>query len=222
MPVDRPTPQADAKRDPARTRGRILAAAIAEFSAKGLSGARIDQIARRAGANKRMIYHYFGSKEELYLAALEAVYASIRDSEQALRLEDLPPEAAMRELVGFTWQYFLDHPEFISLLNNENLHEARHLRRSARIRELHSPLVALIGDVLRRGVAAGVFRPGVDPVQLYVSIAALGYFYLSNRHTLSTIFGRDLGAPEALAARREHIVEVTLGYLRPDGPQKGH
>jgi len=219
MPTARPTrhrPAADAavQRDPERTRRRILDAAIAEFSAKGLSGARIDEIAGRAGANKRMIYHYFGNKEDLYLAALETVYETIRASERGLRLEDLPPEEAMRELVRFTWQYFLEHPEFISLLNNENLHEARHIRRSARIRELHSPLVGLIENILERGAAAGVFRNGIDPVQLYVSIASLGDFYLSNRHTLSTIFGRDLDAPEELAARREHIVDVTLGYLR--------
>jgi AcrR family transcriptional regulator len=210
----RPAGTPVAHRDPVRTRQRILTAAIAEFAAKGLSGARIDEIARRAGANKRMLYHYFGHKEDLYLAALETVYESIRASERELRLEHQPPEEAMRALVRFTWQYFIEHPEFISLLNNENLHEARHLRRSGRVRDLHSPLVALIGDVLRRGVAAGTFRAGVDPVQLYISIASLGYFYLANRHTLSTIFARDLMAPEELATRREHIVEVVLGYLR--------
>ena len=210
----KPVPDSLLQRDPERTRQRILDAALAEFSAKGLSGARIDEIAQRAGINKRMLYHYFGNKEDLYLAALETVYESIRESERQLRLEDLPPDEAMRELVRFTWQYFLDHPEFMSLLNNENLHEGRHISRSTRILELHPPLVALIDDVLRRGVAAGVFRGGVDPVQLYITIASLGYFYLSNRHTLSTIFARDLGAAQELAARREHIVDVTLGYLR--------
>jgi hypothetical protein len=121
----------------------------------------------------------------------------------------------MRELVTFTWRHFLAHPEFISLLNTENLHRAKHLKRSSRIQSLHSPLVAMISDQLERGARAGVFSPGVDPVQLYVSIAALGYFYLSNAWTLSTIFGRDLTAPKAKEARIEHIVDLVLGALAP-------
>lgn len=203
------------RRDPERTRARILEAAIAEFAAKGLDGARINDVAARAETNKRMIYHYFGSKEDLFVAVLEAVYGRIRSLERALRLEDRPSAQAMRELVRFTWQHYRAHPEFLSLLNNENLHQARYLRRSPRIRELHSPLVGTIRRILDRGAAEGVFRGGVDPVQLYVSIAGLGYFYLSNHHTLSTIFDRDLMDPAALDARVAHITEVVLGYLRP-------
>lgn len=206
---------ATARRDPERTKARILEAAIAEFAAKGLDGARINEVASRAGTNKRMIYHYFGGKEDLFVAVLEAVYGRIRSRERALRLEDRPPATAMRELVRFTWQHYREHPEFLSLLNNENLHKARYLRRSPRIRELHSPLVGTIRGILDRGAAEGVFRRGVDPVQLYVSIAGLGYFYLSNHHTLSTVFDRDLMDPAALAARVDHMTEVVLGYLRP-------
>lgn len=204
-----------AKRNPAQTRERILAAAIEEFSRNGLEGARVDMIAERAGANKRMLYHYFGNKEDLFLATLEAVYAHIRSHERELRLEDQTPEAAMRVLATYTLDYYIENPHFIRLLNNENLYEAAHLKRSKSIREMHSPLVQLIRDALDRGVAEGSFRPGVDPVQLYISIAGLAYFYMSNSHTLSTIFGRDLNAEEALEVRRNHIVDVILGYLRP-------
>ncbi len=203
------------RRHPERTRQQILEAAIALFAAKGLDGARIAEIAERAGANKRMLYHYFGNKEALYLAALEAIYETIRSEERRLDLENLSPLEGMRKLLAFTWQHFLDHPEFIKLLNTENLFGARHLKQSQRIAEMHSPLTEMLEDLLRRGAESGVFRRDVDAMQLYISIAALGYFYQSNRATLSTIFGRELGTPKALAARRDHIVAVILGYLRP-------
>ena len=201
-------------RDPERTRAAILAAATQEFTAKGLTGARVDSIAKRARVNKRMIYHYFGDKDGLYLAVLEATYEAIRNAELALHLTDRDPVEGMRELVLFTWRYFLAHPEFLSLLGTENLHKAAYLKRSRRIRELHSPLVGMISSLLARGVKARVFRAGVDPVELYVTIAALGFFYLSNRHTLSTIFGRDLAAPRSITARGDHIVDVVLNYLK--------
>ena len=201
-------------RDPERTRAAILAAATAEFTAKGLTGARVDAIAKSAGANKRMIYHYFGDKDGLYLAVLEATYEAIRVAEQALHLGDRDPVDGMRELVLFTWRYFLAHPEFLSLLGTENLHKAAYLKRSKRIRELHSPLVGMLSALLARGAKARLFRGGVDPVELYITIAALGFFYLSNRHTLSTIFGRDLAAPKSIAAREQHIVDVVLNYLK--------
>ncbi|MDX5361780.1 MAG: TetR family transcriptional regulator [Alphaproteobacteria bacterium] len=206
------TPQ---KRDPERTRRRIMEAATHEFSHRGLAGARIADIAARAGTNKRMLYHYFGDKEALFLAVLENAYASIRTRERALDLEHLPPAEAMRKLVETTWDHYIEHPEFISLLNSENLHGARHLKRSSQARAMHSPFAEMIAQILRKGEAEGVFRSGVDPVDLYISIASLGYFYLSNRHTLSFIFDRDLEAPEQLARRRAHMVEVVLGYLRP-------
>ncbi len=203
------------ERDPERTRAVILAAATEEFATHGLDGARVDEIAQRSGVNKRMIYYYFGDKNGLYLAVLEETYADIRNAEIGLHLTDRDPVEGMRELVAFTWSYFIEHPEFLSLLNTENLHRARHLKTSKKIRDLHSPLVGIISALLERGVRAKVFRPGVDPVQLYVSIASLGFFYLSNRFTLSTIFGRDLNEDDALAERGKHIEEVVLGYLRP-------
>ena len=207
--------QLSTRRDPERTRAAILAAATAEFCRKGLDGARIDQITRRSGVNKRMIYHYFGNKEGLYLVVLEKSYIAIRTAEFALSLTDQGPVEGMRSLVLFTWEYLTTHPEFLSLLGTENLHHAVHLKKLPHLRKLHSPLIAMISALLERGVKRKLFRKGVDPVQLYISIAALGFFYLSNTHTLSVIFGRDLTAPLAIAERGSHIADVVLGYLRP-------
>jgi AcrR family transcriptional regulator len=203
------------KRDPDGTRRRIMAAATQVFSSSGFAGARVADIADMAGVNKRMLYHYFGDKDALFLAVLRKTYEDIRGRERELQLEHLPPEEAMRLLVETTWNHYIEHPEFISLLNAENLLRAQHLKRAKWAKELHSPFAEMIKQILRRGEEAGVFRSGVDPAELYISIAGLGYFYLSNRHTLSVIFDRDLEAPEQLARRRAHMVEVVLGYLRP-------
>jgi len=202
------------RRDPNRTREAILAAAQDEFAGKGLSGGRVDAIARRSRANKRMIYHYFGDKKGLYLAVLERVYEGLRGSERTLELSDLEPEAAIKRLIEFNFDYCRTHPELISLINNENLHQARHLRRSKKVRDLHSPFVRLIGDILRRGASKGVFRRGIDPVSLYVSIAALSFFYFSNNRTLSAIFGRPLGNDAACRRRRQDNVDVILRAIR--------
>jgi AcrR family transcriptional regulator len=200
-------------RDPERTKARILAAATAEFARYGLGGARVDRIAARAGANKRMLYYYFRDKDNLFLAALEARYAHIRAAERALDLEHLEPRVALRRLVEFTWGYFLEHPEFLTLLNSENLHKGRHVRRSRRVPQMHSTLVETLRGVLKRGERAGVFRTGVDPVQLYISIAGEGYFYLSNRYTLAQIFKRDLMSKRALAERARHNSDMILHAL---------
>ncbi|MDZ4360583.1 MAG: TetR/AcrR family transcriptional regulator [Variovorax sp.] len=200
-------------RDADRSQLAILASARDEFAARGLAGARMDSIAERAGLNKRLIYYYFGSKDDLFLAVLERVYADIRAAEQRLHLDEIEPVEAIRQLVSFTWHYYLEHPEFITLLNSENLHGASHLKRSDRIQEMNSPLVQLLATVLERGKKDDLFRAGVDPVQLYISIASLCYFYLSNNHTLSAIFGRDLRAPKAMAQRLSHMTDLVLGYV---------
>ncbi len=202
-------------RDPERTRAAILRAATEEITAKGLTGARVDAIAERAGVNKRMLYHYFGDKQGLYVAVLEETYSAIRHAEIGLNLTELDPAAGMRKLVLFTWQYFIDHPEFLSLLATENMNRAAYLKKSQSIRPLHQPLTGMIDVLLQRGVKQGLFRKGVDPVELYISIAGLGFFYMQNRHTLSVIFGEDLSAPKRLDKRGEHIVEVVLAYLKP-------
>jgi AcrR family transcriptional regulator len=200
-------------RDADRSQLAILDSARDEFAQRGLAGARMDSIAARAGLNKRLIYYYFGSKDDLFLAVLERTYADIRDAEQQLHLDEVEPVEAIRRLVSFTWHYYLDHPEFITLLNSENLHRAAHLKRSGRIQEMNSPLVQLLDGVLERGRREQLFRAGIDPVQLYISIAALCYFYLSNNDTLSAIFGRDLRAPKAMAQRLSHMTDLVLGYV---------
>ena len=203
-------------RDADRTQQAILRAAMAEFAELGLGGARTDAIAERAGVNKRLIYYYFGGKDELFLAALEQTYADIREAERELHLLEVEPVQALRRLVDFTWEHYLAHPEFLTLLNSENLHRARHLKQSARVREMNSPLIQTLGEVLERGRREGLFRGGVDPLQLYISIAGLAYFYLSNNHTLSAIFGRDLMGTKALNQRLSHITDVVMGYVLAD------
>jgi AcrR family transcriptional regulator len=199
----------------AATRQRILDAALIEFAENGLAGARVDEIAARAGANKRMLYAHFGSKEELWLVVLERAYAAKRAEERGIEVEGLKPEEAMARLVAFNLRYTARHPEFVALLNQENLHRAAYLRRSEQVPALYSPIVEALSTVLARGAGAGVFRAGVDPMQLYITVLSLGHFYVANRHTLSTIFGQPLDTEAAIAARERHIAEVVLGYLRP-------
>ena len=201
------------QRDPEGMRLRILEAAKQEFAAHGIGGARVDRIADKAGANKRMLYSHVGNKEALYLAVLEDAYEKIRGEERGLDLEHLDPPEAIERLIAFTWNYFLRNPEFLALLNTENLAKARHLKRSTKVKSMHSPFVEMIRTVVRRGVASGDFRVAVDPVQLYISIAALGFFYLSNSATLSVIFGRDLLGKEARDERLAHMVALVLAAL---------
>ncbi len=207
-----PTPE-PRSRDADRSQQTILLAARDEFALYGLAGARVDRIAERADINKRLIYYYFKSKDDLFLAVLENTYADIRAAEQKLHLDAMDPVEAIRELVSFTWHYYLEHPEFISLLNSENQHNAAHLKKSSRIQEMNSPLVQMLDTVLERGRKQDLFRAGIDPIQLYISIASICYFYLSNNQTLSTIFGRDLRAPKAMAQRLSHMTDMVLGYV---------
>jgi AcrR family transcriptional regulator len=203
------------QRDADRTQQALLAAAREEFAGHGLGGARMDRIAGRAGVDKRLIYYYFKNKDNLFRFVLEDTYRNIREAEQQLHLTDLFPTEAIRRLTEFTWNYYIEHPEFLTLLNSANLHRASHLRDS-RTRELNSPLVATLGDILERGRIAGAFRGGIDPVQLYISIAGLAYFYLSNNHTLSAVFGRNLMSPKARSERLSHICDFVLGYVLRD------
>jgi AcrR family transcriptional regulator len=201
------------QRDPEGMRLRILEAAKQEFAAYGLAGARVDRIAAKAGANKRMLYYHVGNKEDLYLAVLEGAYEKIRVEERGLDLEHLDPPEAIKRLIDFTWNYFLRNPEFLALLNTENLARAKHLKRSTKVKSMHSPFVEMIRTVVNRGVASGDFPVAVDPVQLYISIAGLSFFYLSNNATLSFIFGRDLLAREAKDERLDHMVALVLAAL---------
>ena len=197
-------------RDADATQKRILAAAKKEFAKNGLGGARVDEIAARAKANKRMIYHYFGNKEDLFQVVLEAAYQDIRTAEQKLELEHLPPREALEKLVRFTWDYYLKNPEFLTLVNSENLHKARHLKKSEVIEVLSKGFVAMVGGLLDRGVSDGVFRAGIDPVQLNITIAAIGYYYLTNRFTGNIVYKRDLMAEEALNDRIAFNIDTIM------------
>lgn len=197
-------------RDAEATKARILAAARKEFAKRGLAGARVDEIADRARANKRMIYHYFGSKDELFTAVLEDAWLDIRSAEQKLKLEDLPPREALETLVRFTWRYYLKKPEFITLVNSANLHRARHLKNSDAVIGAMGRLTDMVEKLLERGVESGDFRPGIDPTQLNITIAAIGYYYLQNRFTGSLFFERDFMSPEALEERLQFNVETIL------------
>lgn len=192
----------------------ILKAARAEFSAKGLTGARVNEIAAIAGVNKQLIYYYFGNKEDLYRTALEVVYTEIRTLESGLHLGDMQPEEAMAALIGFSFDYLQATPDFIGLLNHENARGASHVRDSKAIRETNSPLIELLAKTLSRGTRAGVFRRGIDPVELYVSVAGMSYFFFSNRLTLSSIFARDLESKAAVQAYRKHVVSFAMAGLR--------
>lgn len=202
-----------ATRDADKTRLNILEAAEAEFAAKGLAGARVDVVAEEAGANKRMIYYYFGSKEDLYLAVLERVYTDMRVAEAELALEAMAPLAAITCLTEFKFDYPAQHPHLIPLLNSENLLGGEYLRRSLRLREMQISLIARLEAILARGAADGTLRPGIDPLHLYLTISAVSYFYFSNNPTLSTAFGRDLATADERAARRRHVVDVVTRYI---------
>jgi len=200
-------------RDADRTRETILRAAMAEFAGHGFGGARMEKVAERSKVDKKLIYYYFEGKDELFLAVLEQTYADIRAAERDLHLEASDPLEAIRRLVAFTWRHYLAHPEFLALLNAENMLRAGHLKRSGRIRQMNSPLIEVLASVLRRGERSGALRPGIDAMQLYISIAGLAYFYLSNHHTLATIFGRDLMTPKAHEERLDHMCDVILAYV---------
>ena len=200
--------------DPERTRADILRVAEVEFGEKGLAGARIDEIAEATRTSKRMIYYYFGSKEGLYLAVLEEAYRRVRDIESELKLQDLEPEEALRRLVAFTFDHHLDHESYIRLVMSENIHRGEYLAQSPRIQELNVPAIAAIRNLYERGVKAGVFRKGLDPVDIHASISALSFFNVSNRHTFGLIFKLDMTTRAYIAQRRDNVVEMIVRFMR--------
>ena len=200
--------------DPARTMAGILEVATAEFANKGLSGARIDEIAAATRTSKRMIYYYFGSKEGLYLAVLEHSYREMRRIEGELMLDNLPPEDALRRLVEFTFDHHVAHEDYIRIVMNENIERGKYLAQSQIIQELNVPAISAIGRLYERGLAAGVFRQGLDPVDIHASISALTFFNVSNQYSFGQIFKRDLSASAVRALRRANIVEMVVRFVR--------
>jgi TetR/AcrR family transcriptional regulator len=200
-------------RNPEASRAKILDAARIEFVSYGLSGGRVDRIAAQSGVNKNLIYHYFGSKDALYLEVLERIYADLRARQQDQDLRGLPPVEGMKRLVSSTFDHFVATPDLIRLMSIENIHYGEHLKRSKSTRPLYSGLLDTIRILLKRGQQQGVFRANVDPVDLYLSISGLAYFFLSNQHTLSWLLDRDLAARRRVLKRRAHVVEMVLAYL---------
>jgi AcrR family transcriptional regulator len=204
---------------PEANRARILAAATAEFAGRGFDGASMDAIAARTKTTRALINYYFGSKEKLYLAVLARAYAEIRDAERGLRLDHLPPADAIRRIVEFTYDYYVAHEYFVRLVVAENQAKGRHLRRSPALRTVNRPIVEMLGAVLARGRAAGLFRPDVDPIDVHMAIAALGMFNVTNQYTFGTIFQRAMGAKGDVASRRRIVADVILRWLDP-GPSQ--
>jgi AcrR family transcriptional regulator len=198
---------------PAANRASIIAAAIDEFAGRGFKGASMDAIAARTNTTRALINYYFGSKEKLYLAVLEQVYAEIREAESKLDLDHLAPLEAVRRIVEFTYNYYLTHEGFVRLVVAENQARGRHLRKSPAMRTLNRPIIERLTRVIARGQAEGVFRADVDPVEIHKSIAALGMFNVTNQYTFGAIFQRDMGAKGDVARRRAMVADLILSYL---------
>lgn len=214
--IAKPAPK-KATRDPERTRQRILTVASDEFANKGYDGARVDEIVRRSKVSKNLIYYYFGSKEALFIAVLESAYINLREQQDALGLNAIAPEDAIRKLVTDLFYYWRNSRAFIGFLTSENFHKAKHIKKSKFAPDAYHKLIESLSAVLDAGVKQGVFRDGVDPINLYISISGLSYQYFSNQYTLSYVLNKDLTSKEALESRLKHTEDVILGYLRPNG-----
>jgi AcrR family transcriptional regulator len=196
------------------TRTKILQAAISEFGERGFAAASTDDMAERCGVNKRMIYYYYGSKEGLYLAALEAVFENLVTREREIKIEDLDPAAAIEAIINLKIDYYLENPHFVSFLSMENFYKARHLRKSKKLAGFRATLTDLITRILKRGQRGGQFRTDVEPVDFYVSMCALCIMYFSNQHTFGVIFEREMMTRANLERRRRTVIDFVLGYLQ--------
>jgi AcrR family transcriptional regulator len=204
---------------PEANRARIVAAAIDEFAARGFKGASMDAIAARTHTTRALINYYFGSKEQLYLAVLEGVYAEIREAEAELDLDHLAPAAAIRRIVEFTYHYYLEHEGFVRIVVAENQARGRHLRKSKTMRTLNRPIIERLARVIQRGQAEGLFRKDADPVEIHKAIAALGMFNVTNQYTFGSIFQREMGAKGDVGQRRAMVADLILSYLTRGGSQ---
>ncbi|MEV7105589.1 TetR/AcrR family transcriptional regulator [Streptomyces atroolivaceus] len=211
-----PTQPAVRTRDAARTKAEILTVATREFARLGYAGARVDEIAARTRTTKRMIYYYFGGKEQLFTAVLERAYSRIREAEQLLDVEHLDPVAAVRRLAEVTFDHHEEHPDFIRLVSIENIHEAEHIAASAELSRISSPAIEVLRRILDTGRASGLFTADVDAVDLHAMISSFCFFRIANRHTFGALFGRDL----VDAGRREHyrtmLGDMIIAYLTAD------
>jgi TetR/AcrR family transcriptional regulator len=202
--------------DPARTREKILAKASEEFARLGFEGARVDRIAERCAVSKNMLYYYFHSKEKLFIAALERMYETLRETQKDLSLRTSDPIVAMEQLIRHTFEALESNPDAIRLMNEENKHRGKYLRKSARVRDLYNPLVETIAFILERGRKEGLFRSGLDPAIVYLTFSSMCYHFLSNQFTLQIALNRDFESDEARDAWIDHVTRVALLYCVTD------
>lgn len=213
--MKKPSTKASQRRhESAETRENILEVATREFADKGLDGARVDEIAEKTNSSKRMIYYYFGGKDELYRAVLEQAYNHIRAQEQDAHFEDLPPEDALRAIIGHNFDYHFEHPDFVRLVMNENVHHAQHIAQIEGLKQRNQSVIEQLRAIIDKGVAKGTFREGIDPVDLHMTISALSFYNVSNRHTFQHNFGVDLASPSVRARRREQIIQCVLAWVK--------
>ncbi len=203
-------------REAAETRENILEVATREYADKGLAGARIDEIAEKTSSSKRMIYYYFGGKDELYRAVLERAYERIREQEQDAHFENLPPVEALRSMIGHNFDYHFEHPDFVRLVMNENVHHGEHIVHIANMKQRNRSVIEALAAILRKGEEQGVFRPGIDPIDLHSMISALSFYNVSNRHTFQHNFGVDFADPAVRAKRREQTIACILAWVTRD------
>jgi AcrR family transcriptional regulator len=201
------------QRDPERTREEILDVALSEFARNGYAGARVDEIAARTRTTKRMLYYYFGSKEQLYIAVLERAYATARDAERQLDVDHLDPVSAIRTLAELTFDHHESHQDFISLVAIENIHRGEFIARSPALAELNTPAVAVIARILDRGRATGVFPRQVEAIDVHMMISAFCFFLVSNRHTFGALFGVDMLDPDRRGQYRRMVGDMVVSYL---------
>ena len=199
--------------DPARTVAEILIVATQEFAEKGLAGARIDKIAEATRTSKRMIYYCFKSKDGLYQAVLEHAYRRMRDEEAQLKLEAMEPVAAIKRLVEFTYEHHRDNEDYIRLVMNENIMKGEYLGQIEGIKSLNQPAIESLRRVYKQGVKSGVFRAGLDAVDIHAAISALAFFNVSNRYTFGAIFDRKVDSNRAQTVSRDQIVELILRFV---------
>jgi AcrR family transcriptional regulator len=202
------------QQDAEETRNNILEVAAREFADKGLAGARIDEIAEKTASSKRMIYYYFGGKDELYRAVLERSYGQIRAREDDANFETLPADKALTAHIEHTFDYHVEHPEFVRLVMNENIHHGAHIGHVEGLKDRNKSVIASLKAIVDKGAADGIFRAGIDPIDLHMSISALCFYNVSNRYTFASNFGVDMSSAKSLEKRRAQITEIVLAWVR--------
>lgn len=208
------SPQKRVRRTAALSREKIIKAAIEEFALKGFDGARVDEVARRSGINKNLLYHHIGNKDRLFTAALETTYQTIRERQREFLTRQMDPETGVHQLILLLMSIWVEHQEYGKLLASENFHGGKHVKRSKLIGEIYEQMVDTLGDFLKRGEQQGIFRPGIDAVDLYISISSLSAYYVAHQHTLSALFHIDIMKSRRLQQRKEHIVDMIMRYVR--------